>query len=429
MSSTVSERQIGLLREVMCDDLETAQLKAGAESANTSGHSIPVVIFQQGKRHYNMTGALSFGFVRSRLETRSAPARGSITSVNNALNRPESTEHADAIAKYLTENAGENYILPPMTLNIQQPVRLYSVNYPGAQVRPGYLVIPATAKLAITDGQHRRTGINRAIDRLEEEAQDRLLQDFIAVMITCESDIDQIHQDFADCSKTKPLAPSQVAVYDRRNPANRLVVDIERECPIFMGKVDATSTKIGKKSTSLFTANQLRQYIKSILVGSWTMGDSDFEKRARERLKTEENYLIQLRSIVEFTNIVVDSCPVLHELAQIRAGVDMNRIPARRNEGWIVLTAMGLVIVGLIGYEIITNASSSWGDYARRVGSLEWSRHSPHWQGVLVNDGKLITSSSAVKRAVEVVRKLVDPPVLGEPSAVSNEIRPGPIVA
>jgi DNA sulfur modification protein DndB len=427
MSST-TERQIGLVHEVMCDNLEMAQLKAGAESANTSGHSIPVVIFQQGKR-YNMTGALSFGFVMSRLETRSASARGSIKDVNLALNRPESAEHSDAIAKYLTDNANNTYILPPMTLNIQHPVRLYSVNYPGAQVRPGYLVIPATAKLAITDGQHRRTGINKAISGLEEDAQDRLLQDAIAVMITCESNIDQIHQDFADCSKTKPLAPSQVAVYDRRNPANRLVVDIERECSIFNGKVDATSTKIGKKSASLFTANQLRQYVKSMLVGSWAMGDADFEKRSKERLKTEEDYKLHLRRIVDYTNIVVDSCPVLHELAQLKTGVDMNRIPARRNEGWIVLTAMGLVVVGLIGHEIITKTADSWRDYARRVGSLEWDRNSPHWQGVLVNDGKLITSLSAVKRAVETTRQLINLPELGVPSATADDARSEPILA
>jgi DNA-sulfur modification-associated len=98
-----------------------------------------------------MAGALSFGFVASRLEPRSAAVRGSITDVHNAINRPEVPEHSDAIAKYIRDNLGGTYVLPPITLNIQQPVRLYSVNY-NAQVRPGYLVIPALGKFAITDG-------------------------------------------------------------------------------------------------------------------------------------------------------------------------------------------------------------------------------------------------------------------------------------
>lgn len=122
-----------------------------------------------------MAGALSFGFVASRLETRSAAAKGSITDVNNALNRPEIAEHSDAIGKYLADNVKGVYVLPPITLNVQQSVRLYSVDYPGAQVRPGYLVIPAIAKLAITDGQHRRSGIVKAVQQYQLGHEDQEL--------------------------------------------------------------------------------------------------------------------------------------------------------------------------------------------------------------------------------------------------------------
>jgi DGQHR domain-containing protein len=374
------------------------------------------VIFRQGNR-YNMAGALSFSFIASRLESRSAQRKGSITEVHNAVNRPEIPEHSDAISRYLVDNIDKSYILPPMTLNIgQQQVRLYSVDYPGAQVRPGYLVIPATAKLAITDGQHRRTGVNKAIEQMQKDGDERLKQDGIAVMITCESDIDQIHQDFADCSKTKALAPSQVAVYDRRNPANRLVVDIERVCPIFTGKVDATSSKIGKKSTYLFTANQVRQFIKAMLVGTWAIADVEFEKRARERLGTEEDYNQYFSRITEYLNEVAEACPVMAELAKIQSGVDMNRIPARRNEGWLVLTAMGLVVIGLIGYEILTKGAPDWKVYAKRLGNLDWSRNSPDWDGILVNNGRMITSQSAVKATVRKARELIGwSPDLGLP--------------
>lgn len=226
-------------------------------------------------------------------------------------------------------------------------------------------------------------------------------------MITCENNIDQIHQDFADCSKTKALAPSQVAVYDRRNPANRLVVDIERRCPIFRGKIDATSTKLGKRSTAIFTANQVRQFIKAILVGSWAIGDLDFEKRARERLGTEENYNMYLSRISEYLNTVSNSCPVMHELAQITGGVNMNRIPVRRSEGWLVLSATGLVVVGLIGYEILTKNVANWEEFAQRLGELDWSRSSAHWQGILVNNGKIITTQSSAKLAVTKVHELI----------------------
>jgi len=424
MKSQIEERQIGLVREGLCPDLETAQALAGSESTNTSGYSVPVVIFKQGKR-YNMAGALSFAFIASRLETRSATARGSITDVHNALNRPEIPEHSDAIAKYLADNADGIYVLPPLTLNIQQAVRLYSVNYEGAQVRPGYLVIPPLAKLAITDGQHRRSGGVKALkflDQVSPEKREELERDGVAVMITSESNIDQIHQDFADCSKTKALAPSQVAVYDRRNPANRLVVDIERLCPIFSGKIDATSVKLGKRSISLFTANQVRQFVKSMLVGNWGMGDVEFEKRARERLGTDENYKLYSSRIAEFINAVTAACPVLHELSQITGGVDLNRVSVRRNEGWLVLSATGLVVVGLIGFEILTKNAENWREYAKRLGELDWRRSNPEWHGILVtgekDKEKIITSQSSVKAAVSKIRELIGwSPELGLPSA------------
>lgn len=105
--------------------------------------------------------------------------------------------------------------------------------------------------------------------------------------------------------------------------------------------------KLGKRSTALFTANQVRQFIKSILVGNWGKGDIEFEKRAKERLDTDENYKLYSTPIAEYLNAVTEACPVMHELAQITGGVDLNRVSVRRNEGWLVLTATGLVVIGL----------------------------------------------------------------------------------
>ena len=215
MESTTNE----LVLMNRCDTLEEAQQKAGAEVANTGATSFPVVVFRQGNR-WNMTAALPMYWIRNRLETGSAPARGSMQQAQTALNRPEDPKHSESIANYISQNFKKNYILPPVTLNIQHKVNLYTVNYQ-SEFLPGYLVIPATARLAMTDGQHRKSGITKALDGMTDEDSAQLGGDSVAAMITCETDIDQIHQDFADCSKTKALPPSLLAVYDRRNPANR----------------------------------------------------------------------------------------------------------------------------------------------------------------------------------------------------------------
>ena len=65
-------------------------------------------------------------------------------------------------------NQSGTYILPPLTLNLQTPANLYTAASE-ARVRTGFLVLHATAKLPITDGQHRRKAIAEAIENCTSE--------------------------------------------------------------------------------------------------------------------------------------------------------------------------------------------------------------------------------------------------------------------
>lgn len=111
-----------------------------------------------------------------------------------AWNRPEILEHSHVSAKYISENHNKAYIIPPLSLNIQHRVHLYIPDYP-SEFLPGYLVISGSAKLAVTDGQHRKTGITLAMDQMDESDAAIFGSDAVAVMITCETEINQIHQD------------------------------------------------------------------------------------------------------------------------------------------------------------------------------------------------------------------------------------------
>jgi hypothetical protein len=132
-------------------------------------------------------------WVRNRLESRSAKSAkkgGSLRDAEAAWNRPELPEHSQSIAKYLLENYEKAYIIPPLSLNIQHRVHLYLPDYPSDFI-PGYLVIPGSATLAITDGQHRRTGIVQAMDQMDEATSARFASDAVAIMITCETDLNR----------------------------------------------------------------------------------------------------------------------------------------------------------------------------------------------------------------------------------------------
>lgn len=391
------------VNEKKCATLEEAQQMAGAEVANTGAFSVPVVMFRQGRR-INLSTSLPMGWVRTRLETRAAERRSPITVTQRAWNRPEIAEHSRAIASYLRDNFSKAYVIPPITLNIQNEVNLYTVDYP-SEIRPGYLVIPATATLAITDGQHRRKGIITAIEEMNDEEAARFGKDAVAVMITCESDVRQIHQDFADCSKTKALPPSMLAVYDLRNPANRLVVDLAEKCDLFRGRIDSSSKTLSKKSTYLFLANQIRQLVKELLTGSYATPDIQFEQRAHELLRDDDQYQSQLVKFSEYVNHLTGMIPVWSEISKLPAsGLEVSQIPDKRNKGWICLTATGLNIIGRIGHSLFKMGEGNWKHYADKLGQIDWSRSASIWQDNIVQGNRILTQQSPLKRAVEKVQ-------------------------
>ena len=104
---------------VPVDNMGDAREASQEESANTGGIALPGILFKQGQR-YCLSTAIPVRRVRTRLEVVHAKERGNVADVKAATNRPLMKDHVGTISQYLRENAGGRYILPPMTLNVQQ---------------------------------------------------------------------------------------------------------------------------------------------------------------------------------------------------------------------------------------------------------------------------------------------------------------------
>lgn len=393
------------------DTTDQARQAAATAAAETTGYSFPCTIFKQGHRT-SLASAMPYKLVREKLRRRSAERSGSVQTALNAINRPLDLEHARAVMRYIRDNLDSTYVLPPLTLNIQQPIDVYTLNST-SHVRTGYFVLHSTATLSITDGQHRQVAIALLAEQLDDQNLAKLDEDSVAVMITCESDVKQIHQDFADCSKTKALPKSQLAVYDRRNPANGLVIDLIDICPLFRGKIDATSSTLSKKSLSIFLSNQVRQLVKELLIGSYAESDESFEGKALEILERHgsKKYNEYLDRFAEYINTVADNIPVLKQISELDAGVELNKIPAYREQGWVCLTATGLNVIGRIGHELFRDKYPNWQDYAQAIGKkIDWNRTAEIWKDNIVREGKIITSQGPLKQAVATVRKAIGLP-------------------
>ena len=393
---------------------QTPEILAMTEAARTDGFALPGVLFRQGSRWFIST-AIPMRRIRQRLlEVRSAAKRGTVAEVQAATNRPVMPEHVANIAGYIRENVATNYILPPMTLNVQTPP--ISVYTPTSVADGGYgsvfIVIPETATLSVTDGGHRTTAIIEAWERMTQEQREEFDRHAVSVMITLEGQLSQVHQDFADCSKTKALPPSQLAAYDRRNPANGIVLDLIEQCKLFNDKIDSTSKTLSKTSTNLFLTNQVRQLVKELLIGDYAMADDQFEVKAKQILESSStgHYATERDKFVEFVDIVTDAVPVLSVIAALPRGTTRNKIVELRSQGWICLTATGMVIIGRIGHELFRDNRADWREMASRLGEVDWSRNGEFWRGNIVNDGKMSTTRAPVRTAAENVRRAIGLP-------------------
>jgi DGQHR domain-containing protein len=387
--------------------VDQAQRSAGA----AGGYASPCVLFRQGVRTM-IAGAIPFKMVMERLISESAPDAGTIEQVKDARNRPEDEGHSEAISDYIVENVDGKFILPPLTLNLSEEIIVHSVEYESEPpTKNGMLVLPMSAKIDITDGQHRRSGIAHAYRKLTRDKQKLLDHSSIAVMITCESDISQVHQDFADCSRTKPLASSQLAVYDRRNPANALVIDLIDMVPLFTGKVDSTSTKLSKKSPAPFLTNQVRQVVKVLMTGGYGIAEGVFEEKAKAELGSGNSpaYIAKRDAYVAFLSAAVDAIPLLHEVSTLTPDLMKTRIPAFRDEGWVCLSATGLNMIARLGHEMMRDGEENWQEYLAKMSKIDWRRSASIWRGNVVSeDGdRVLTAHKSFGAGVKVLKSSI----------------------
>jgi DGQHR domain-containing protein len=395
-------------------DLETAKAEAQNEVAESgAARSFPVNIFNQGSRTF-MATVFTVHYIVNDLKSKPTEKDKGLYDVRSSMNRPLDSTHAKNTKDYLRRNFKGSYILPSMTLNIQEAINVYTTDYK-SHTRQGYMVVPYGIKLSITDGQHRKRALEDLCKELPQEDFDTIKNNGIPVMITVENDINQIHQDFADCSKTKELPKSLIAVYDKRNPANSLVIDLIDKCPLLTNKVDATSSTLSKKSTKLLLVSQVRSAIKEFLFGSSATGDIDLETRSIELFTDSHSdaYKETVDSYIDFINKVTEKIPVLKQISMMEGAMQMTKIPALRNE-YLILNSAGLNIVCRIGRLILSDPQkkANMDTYIEKLSSIDWQKSAPVWRDNIVQQGskglKISNSNSTMKEAVRRVKEAID---------------------
>lgn len=243
---------------IMLPTQQEAINQAFTDAATCGARVFQCHVYEQGQR-VHLAFCLSFEQLLEMAKFQTADKKKHRSNPEDVMNRPLLQPHVNEIAKYLLET--DNYILPSFIFNCKTPIKVFA--FGSGVMQFGYAVLPSNVELYVTDGQHRIKAIEKAVKEKPE-----LLEDSATVLVVQEDDIDQIHQDFADCAKNKPIPPALLATFDVSDALSKISRELAKNFVLFSGRIDKISKTLNKDPDYLFTMNQLRMGMAEFLFGS-----------------------------------------------------------------------------------------------------------------------------------------------------------------
>lgn len=379
---------------------QEAQNQAYADAATSGARVFLCHVYEQGGRPH-LVFSLPCNLLLEMAKLQSAEAKKNKSNADELINRPLMRQHVDEIAKYLIET--ENYILPPFIFNSNTPIKVFI--YGTGPVKFGYAVIPSNVELFVTDGQHRLKAIEKAIVE-----RPQLRDDSVTVLVVQEDDIDQIHQDFADCAKNKPIPPALLAAFDVSNVLAKLTRQITKDLVIFQDRIDKISRTLGKDPKYMFTMNQLRIGMAEFLFGT-------SRKQVIESCSNQDQgeLLKMLDKAKVFYLEFAQNNDVWQQLLQPASktvNIDLYSLRQQR----IDFNTVGLQIISRVGHHIFfgKEATEDKQDILiKALASLDYRRDAALWENtVVIDDGegnkKIVTQSAAVDKGFKVAVRTVE---------------------
>lgn len=384
------------------NSMEQAKSMAFDWAGNTLGQVIPVIIFTQGGR-LCASASIPMGLAVKVLAADPVNNQSTLEQVQHSYNRPINKDHVKSVSDYLV-NACENsekFILPSLTVTAVKKHKIFTIEFfeKSSFTQLGYLILSLEdPSLTVTDGQHRLEGIKSALSRLEGGALEKLKKDSIAIMFSFEDELAQIHQDFADCSKTKALPKSMIAVYDRRIPINGLTLDVIDKCVLFSdGRTDSTSVSLGKKSNHFALTSSVRSIMKTLFTGNYSMADNALDDYANKNLADKEAYKYHAKLIIQVVDLMTKYSPILNEISQLERGPQRQKISQYR-EKYLIANPTGLALACKVVHMYMLHYRNEPLEplIQKLMLNIDWLKSATIWRGNIINErnGSLAMSST-----------------------------------
>lgn len=266
--------------------------------------------------------------------------------------RPLNTKRVPQIAKYMI-NKRDKYVFSSLTACISGDTSFVPVGGDAHSRDIGTLHIDIGAQCFITDGQHRKAAIEKAIQEdpsLENES--------ISVVFFVNRDLKRRQVMFRDLNQYQVKTDPSLSKTFGDSPDDLLSQHTAKHSNTFRGIIDMGTTKLSSRSVKLFSHNAL-QSANIDLVG-----------------KTDNKSLPKHKKICkEFWDCVGENIPHWKQLLA-------HKVSSRDLRTYFVHShAVTLRAIARVGKYLLSN-DPNWKNTLERLSSIDWHRTNTNdWEG------------------------------------------------
>ncbi|BAY77300.1 hypothetical protein NIES25_37610 [Nostoc linckia NIES-25] len=354
----------------------------------------PALIFRQGKRtmlQINVPAGDFPGLLVAKPATDDDPELGK--------QRPEIPGHADDIKNYIIEQAQKDkpWILGTLTANVSsEKIKILELGR-GICI----VVIPRGVKLEITDGQHRKSAIQKL---LEGDASYLISDDDFPITLVLEEDADQCRKDFGDMAQTKQLGKALLLSFSEIEGRAGITKKLVKQVKMFYNKTDKIqdSPRIQKKF--IYTNNYIARAVSCAFTNS---PDSELQDNDVEILSN---------ALANCLNKFFFECNDTRYISETDANILTSAELKKFKDECLLGVSVGLEVLGrLLHFTYDKNRNYFDEVKISQLAQIGWSKNNEIWVNNLIridpnpkNPNKRYKLSTGANAVIDAVRTVKD---------------------
>lgn len=296
--------------------------------------------------------------------------------------RPLNTKRVPQISKYMLDKRNE-YVFSSLTACISGDTSFVPVGNDPHSKDIGTLHIDISAQCFITDGQHRKAAIEKAL--LEDPS---LEDESISVVFFVNRDLRRRQVMFRDLNQYQVKTDPSLSKTFGDSPNDLLSQYIANNSKTFKGLIEMGSTNLAPRSVKLFSHNAL-QNANIDLIG-----------------KISKTELAQSKKVCkEYWDCIGQNIPQWQQLRN-------NKVTSRDLRMYYIHShAVTLRALGYIGQYLLAN-EPNWKSVLKGLSQINWERSNGiDWEGRCINSARMKMSKLSIVLTASLIKQKLNIPL------------------